>query len=316
MHYGDFVNIYISGSMAYDRIMDFPGKLSDHILPDKIHILNVCFTVNGMVEKYGGTAGNIAYSLSLLNERPVLIATIGKDYASYFDWLKKNNISEEGIKIIREEFTAGAYIITDKADNQITGFNPGAMKYQSGYKFHNAAPKNSISLIAPGNLQDMVEYARICKEKGIDYICDPGQSLTQWEGKTLKEWLNGSMLLISNDYELEMIMKITGMDKKGLLGLTKIIITTLGEKGSLISNSESDVAIPAARVHNVVDPTGAGDAYRAGLVKGIVSGRDIETSAKLGTVAASFAIEKYGTQEHHYAYEDFIERYKSNFGEL
>jgi adenosine kinase len=314
--YGDVVNIYISGSIAYDRIMDFPGKLSDHILPDKIHILNVCFTVNGMVEKFGGTAGNIAYTLSLLKERPVLIATIGKDFESYFDWLNKNNISEEGIKIIREEFTAGAYIITDKADNQITGFNPGAMKYPSGYSFHNADPKNSISLIAPGNLQDMVEYARICKEKGIDHICDPGQSLTQWEGNALREWLDGSLLLISNDYELELIMKITGMNKKGLLGLTKIIITTLGEKGSLITSAEFDVAIPAAKVHNVVDPTGAGDAYRAGLLKGIVLGRDIETSAKMGTIAAAFAIERYGTQEHHYTYEDFIARYKSNFGEL
>jgi adenosine kinase len=313
---GDVVNIYISGSIAYDRIMDFPGKLSDHILPDKIHILNVCFTVNGMVEKFGGTAGNIAYTLSLLNERPVLIATIGKDYESYFDWLKKNNISEEGIKIIREEFTAGAYIITDKADNQITGFNPGAMKHPSGYTFHNADSENAITLIAPGNLQDMVEYARICKKKGIDYICDPGQSLTQWEGKTLREWLDGSMLLMSNDYELEMIMKMTGMDKEGLLGLTRMIITTLGEKGSLISNPEMDVPIPAAIVHNVVDPTGAGDAYRAGLLKGIVSGRDIETSAKMGTVAAAFAVERYGTQEHHHTYEDFIARYKNNFGEL
>ncbi len=310
------MNIYISGSMAYDRIMDFPGKLSDHILPDKIHILNVCFTVTGMVEKFGGTAGNIAYSLSLLNERPAIIATIGKDYQNYFGWLKKNNISEEGIKIINEEFTAGAYIITDKADNQITGFNPGAMKYPSGYEFNNADPENSMSLIAPGNLQDMIEYARICKDKGIDYICDPGQSLTQWEGKTIREWLDGSMLLISNDYELEMIMKMTGMDKKGLLGLTKTIITTLGEKGSLISTPEFDMSIPVAKVYDVVDPTGAGDAYRAGLLKGIVMVRDIETAAKIGTVAAAYAVEKYGTQEHHYTYEDFAERYKSNFGEM
>ncbi|NCO67714.1 MAG: carbohydrate kinase family protein [Nitrospirae bacterium CG_4_10_14_0_8_um_filter_41_23] len=310
------MNIYISGSMAYDRIMDFPGKLSDHILPDKIHILNVCFTVNGMVEKFGGTAGNIAYSLSLLNERAVIIATIGKDYQIYFDWLKRNNISEEGIKIINEEFTAGAYIITDKTDNQITGFNPGAMKYPSEYKFENADPGTSIGVIGPGNLQDMIKYARICKDKGINYICDPGQSLTQWEGKPLIEWLDGSMLLISNDYELEMIMKITGMDKKRLKGLTKIIITTLGEKGSLISNPDFDVSIPAPKVHDVVDPTGAGDAFRAGLLKGIVIGRNIETAAKMGTVAAAYALEKYGTQEHQYTYEDFVERYKSNFGEL
>jgi adenosine kinase len=310
------VNIYISGSMAYDRIMDFPGKLSDHILPDKIHILNVCFTVNGMVEKFGGTAGNIAYSLSLLNERAVIIATIGKDYQIYFDWLGKNNIPTDGIKIINEEYTAGAYIITDKADNQITGFNPGSMKYPSGYKFKNSDSENSIGLIGPGNLQDMIEYAKTCKDKGINYICDPGQSLTQWEGKTFIEWIDGSMLLISNDYELEMIMKITGMDKKRLKSLTKIIITTLGEKGSLISNSDFDVSIPAAKVHDVVDPTGAGDAFRAGLLKGIVIGRDIETAAKMGTVAAAYALEKYGTQEHRFTHEEFVERYRSNFGDL
>ena len=310
------MNIYISGSMAYDRIMDFPGKLSDHILPDKIHILNVCFTVNGMVEKFGGTAGNIAYSLSLLNERAVIIATIGKDYQIYFDWLGKNNIPTDGIKIINEEFTAGAYIITDKADNQITGFNPGSMKYPSGYKFKNSDSENSIGLIGPGNLQDMIEYAKTCKDKSINYICDPGQSLTQWEGKTFIEWIDGSMLLISNDYELEMIMKITGMDKKRLEGLTKIIITTLGEKGSLISNSDFDVSIPAAKVHDVVDPTGAGDAFRAGLLKGIVTGRDIETAAKMGTVAAAYALEKYGTQEHRFTHEEFVERYRSNFGDL
>lgn len=310
------MNIYISGSLAYDRIMDFPGKFSDHILPDKIHILNVCFNVNGMVEKFGGTAGNIAYSLSLLNEKPFIIATIGKDYKNYFDWLGKNNISVDGIKIIHEEFTAGAYITTDRADNQITGFNPGAMKYPSRYQFTDSQAGNSITLIAPGNLEDMIEYARICRSKGIRYICDPGQSLTIWEGKDLKEWLDGSMLLISNDYELELIMKITGMDKKGLLEITKTIITTFGEDGSLISTSRFDARIPATKVHDVVDPTGAGDAYRAGLLKGIVTGRDIQTAARMGTVAAAYAIEKYGTQEHSFTYEDFMERCGNNFGEM
>ncbi|MDO8747026.1 MAG: carbohydrate kinase family protein [Thermodesulfovibrionales bacterium] len=310
------MSIYISGSMAYDRIMDFPGRFSDHILPDKIHILNVCFTVNGMTEKFGGTAGNVAYSLSLLNEMPVILATIGKDYANYFEWLKKNNISLEGIKIIDEEFTAGAYITTDRADNQITGFNPGAMKYQSGYKFNSASPRDSIALIAPGNLQDMAEYARECKKKSIRYICDPGQSLTAWEKESLKEWIEGSTMLISNDYELEMVMKMTGMNKKELLLLTKTIITTLGEKGSLISTGESDIQITPAKVSDVVDPTGAGDAFRAGLLKGIAMGKDLETGAKMGAVAAVYAIEKYGTQEHRYTYEEFNERYRSNFGEF
>ncbi|KAF0146090.1 MAG: adenosine kinase [Nitrospirae bacterium] len=310
------MNIYVSGSMAYDRIMDFPGKFSDHILPGKIHILNVCFTVNGMVEKFGGTAGNIAYSLSLLKEKPVILATIGKDYESYFRWLKKKKISTKGLKIIKGEFTAGAYITTDKSDNQITGFNPGAMKYQSKYKFSGVDPEDSIVLIAPGNLQDMIEYAGACKKKGINYICDPGQSLTAWGKKALIEWIKGSVMLISNDYELEMIMNRTGIDKKGLLKLTKTIITTLGEKGSLISTSKSDISVRAAKVFGVVDPTGAGDAYRAGLLKGLAIGKDLKAAAKIGAVAATYAIEKYGTQEHHYTYQDFIKRYRSNFGEM
>lgn len=310
------MNIYISGSMAYDRIMDFPGKFSDHILPDKIHILNVCFTVNGLVEKFGGTAGNIAYSLRLLGEMPIIIATVGKDYERYFEWLEKNNIPTEGIKIINEEFTAGAYITTDRADNQITGFNPGAMKYPTRYEFKNPESNDSIIIIGPGNLQDMKEYARKAKDRGIRCICDPGQSLTQWDGDSLKEWIDGSFILITNDYELELIMKMTGMDKKGLLGLTKTIITTLGEKGSLISSSEGDIQIPAAKISEILDPTGAGDAYRAGLIKGLAMGKDIETSAKMGAVSAAYAIEKYGTQEHFFSYTDFVDRYRSNFGEL
>lgn len=309
-------NIFISGSIAYDRIMDFPGRFSDHILPDKIHILNVCFTVNGMVEKFGGTAGNIAYSLNLLEEKPIIIATIGKDYDRYFDWLKKNNISTEGIKIIEEDFTASAYITTDQADNQITGFNPGAMKYQTEYEIGNPDPKYSVIIIGPGNLQDMKKYAKMAKDKGIKCICDPGQSLTQWDKESLIEWIKGSYMLITNDYEFELVMRITGIDKKGLLGMTNTIITTLGEKGSHISNSEEDVYISAAKISDIIDPTGAGDAYRAGLIKGLVTGRDIETSAKMGAVAATYAIENYGTQEHYFTYNDFVERYRVNFGEL
>ncbi len=310
------MNIYVSGSMAYDRIMDFPGKFSDHILPDKIHILNVCFTVNGMIEKFGGTAGNIAYSLSLLQEKPTILATIGKDYNAYYEWLGKNQISTEGIKVISKEFTAGAYITTDKADNQITGFNPGAMKYPSEYKFSSANPEKSIAILAPGNLQDMMEYAKIYKEKGINYICDPGQSLTAWDKKALRDWIDGSYMLITNDYELEMVMNMTGMNKKELLSLTKIIITTLGEKGSVISTSQGDVNVKPAKVSKVVDPTGAGDAFRSGLLKGLVTGKDMETSARLGAVAATYAIEKYGTQEHHYTFEEFKNRYRDNFGEM
>ena len=310
------MKIYVSGSMAYDRIMDFPGKFSDYILPEKIHVLNVCFNVNGLVEKFGGTAGNIAYSLSLLEEKPHIVATIGKDYQAYFEWLGKNRIPSDLIKIIHEELTAGAYITTDMSDNQITGFNPGAMKHPSGYTFDDMEAGEAILHIAPGNLQDMVGYAKTCREKGIPYICDPGQSLSLWEKDSLREWLDGAMLLISNDYELEIIMKITGMQRQDLFGLVKTIITTLGDKGSLLSTAGSDLPVPAARANNVVDPTGAGDAYRSGFLKGIVTGRDMQTAAKIGAVTAAYAVEKYGTQEHSFSYEEFEQRYRENFGEL
>jgi adenosine kinase len=307
------MNIYISGSLAYDRIMDFPGYFSEHILPEKIHILNVSFTVNGMTEKFGGTAGNIAYTLKMLEEKALILATIGKDYHSYFEWLKVNGLDTGGIRIIQDEFTAGAYITTDKADNQITGFNPGAMKHRSEFSFPDASGE-TIALMGPGNLGDMMEFARYYKTRNISCICDPGQSLPSWNGKDLTEWINGSFILIANDYELELISKLTGRDKSGLFELAKIIITTLGEKGSVISTLAGDIAVPAAKPLKVADPTGAGDAFRAGLLKGLVTGKDIETSARIGAVAAVYAVEKYGTQEHHFNYADFRQRYRDNFG--
>ena len=309
------MNIYISGSMAYDRIMDFPGSFSDYILPDKIHVLNVCFNVTSLQEKFGGTAGNIAYSLSLLGERPVIIATIGKDYAPYFAWLRQNGLAIEGIEIVPDEFTAGAYITTDKSDNQITGFNPGAMKKATRYDLSTADPENVIVLIAPGNLDDMIGYASRCREKGIPYICDPGQSLTLWTGEQLRNWIKDAMLLITNDYELEVIMKMTGLNKPGLLGLTGMVITTLGDKGSVISTNGKDISVPTAKVSDILDPTGAGDAYRAGLLRGLALKRSIEEAAKMGAVAAAYAVEKYGTQEHRFTPEGFAGRFYENFGE-
>lgn len=310
------MKVYVFGSMAYDRIMDFPGRFADHLLPNKLHILNVCFTVNGMKEKFGGTAGNIAYSLSLLEVTPNIISTIGKDYEPYFKWLKLNNIPTDGIKVVEDDFTASAYITTDKNDNQITGFNPGAMKYSSNYDFKNDNADDTICIIAPGNLEDMIRYSKLCKKKCIKYICDPGQSLTAWNKDDMLEWISGSFILISNDYELELIMRMTGLKKQDILNKTEYIITTLGEKGVIISSKNCDISVQAAKVNEVIDPTGAGDAFRAGLIKGLVSGKDIETSAKIGVTAAAYAVEQYGTQEHYYTLVDFIKRYRENFGDI
>jgi adenosine kinase len=308
------MNIYVSGSLAYDRIMDFPGYFSEHILPEKIHILNVSFTVNSLKEKFGGTAGNIAYTLRLLGEKSKILATIGKDFNSYFHWLDLNDMSTDGIRIVSEEFTAGAYITTDKSDNQITGFNPGAMKHRSEYQFSSDGNK-AIGLVGPGNLGDMIEYAKYYKSNGIKYICDPGQSLPSWNSSDLTEWITGASILICNDYELQMISNMTGKGRDELHRIVGVLIVTLGDKGSVISTTAGDTAIPAAKAENVLDPTGAGDAYRAGLLKGLVTGKDIESAARIGAVAATYAVEKYGTQEHHFTYDEFRERYRINFGE-
>ncbi len=308
------MQIFVSGSLAYDRIMDFPGKFADHILPDKIHILNVCFTVNGLTEKFGGTAGNIAYSLALLEEQPLILAAAGKDFDRYENWLLKHQLSLQGIRRISEELTAGAYITTDQADNQITGFNPGTMKYPSLFKFDGVNPRKALAIVAPGNLEDMFTYARTYKEKKITYIFDPGQSITALLADQMTEMLTGSGLLISNDYELEMIMRATGLEKAELLLCTGGIITTLGENGSLVCTRDQEVKIPAARPAQVLDPTGAGDAYRAGLIKGLVTGRSMQDAARLGAVCASYAVECHGTQEHRFSHEEFWSRYHTNFG--
>ncbi len=302
------MNIIVSGSLAYDRIMDFPGHFAEHILPEKIHVLNVCFQVNGMKEKFGGTAGNIAYALKLMGETPVISAAIGHDYHRYLEWLAKNGISTEAIRIVDDDFTACAYITPDMADNQITGFNPGAMRYSSNLDFSRIDPKDTILIVSPGNLDDMVNYPRVCKERGIDYIFDPGQSLPMLGADDLVRSIEGCRILITNDYELDLIVSKTGLSKRQLLDRAGAIITTLGEQGSLVSTKKADRQIPIGRPRQVVDPTGAGDSYRGGLLSGLVNGRDIEECARMGSVCASFSVECYGTQAYTFSTEEFSER--------
>jgi adenosine kinase len=301
--------VIVSGSLAYDRIMDFPGYFSHHILPEKIHVLNICFQVNGLREKFGGTAGNIAYSLSLMGVSPSISASLGgRDYQPYFLWLEKNGISTELIRIIEDEFTASAYITTDQADNQITGFHPGAMKHTSGLDFDKLKPEETLCIVSPGNLDDMVNYPHMCKERGIEYIFDPGQSLPMLEGKDLIEAISGCSILISNDYELDLIINKTGLAKEGLLERTGALITTLGDLGSKVHTAGGEINIPLVKAKQVLDPTGAGDSYRGGLVTGLVQGLDIERCAWMGSVCASFAVESYGTQEYRFNSDEFNER--------
>ncbi|MBI2908107.1 MAG: carbohydrate kinase family protein [Chloroflexi bacterium] len=302
------MKIIVSGSLAYDRLMNFPGHFSENILPDRIHNLNVAFQVDGMREEFGGTAGNIAYALSLMSEKPVISATIGHDYHRYFEWLEANGITTECIRKIEHEFTASAYITTDRANNQITGFNPGAMKYPSSLDFDELDPQETIVIISPGNLEDMTNYPQECKARGIDYIFDPGQSLPMLNGKQLTEAMKGCRILICNDYELDLIRNKAGLNTQDLLRLAGTVIVTKGERGSLVAAPDGEIAIPAARPKQAVDPTGAGDSYRGGLISGLCRGLSMDHCARMGSVCASFAVECFGTQEYRFSPDEFNER--------
>lgn len=261
-----------------------------------------------MEERFGGTAGNIAYALTLMGENPLVSATIGHDYHGYFKWFTKNGISTENIKIIENEFTASAYITTDRSDNQITGFNPGAMKYSSSLDFGKLKPKETIVIVSPGNLENMLNYPGFCKARGIEYIFDPGQSLPMLNANELIQAIEGCRILICNDYELDLITSMTGLKKEALMRLARTIIVTKGELGSIISTTDGEINIPAVKPKIVVDPTGAGDAYRGGLISGLVQGKSIEHCARMGSVCASFAVECCGTQDYRFSPEEFSER--------
>ena len=314
------MNILVSGSLAYDRIMDFPGKFTDHILPEKVHVLNVCFMINELKENFGGTAGNIAYALSLLGESPSIIATAGRDFESYSNWFSDNKISTDNIKIIEEELTAGAYITTDLSDNQITAFNPGAMKFSASYDFESTAHDNTVAIVSPGNLDDMYNFSNIYKQKKIDYVFDPGQSLPAWSKEKLIEMIDGSKIFICNDYELQLTQEKTSMTIDDILEKTEALIQTKSEHGSVVILKEhgqtKNIDIPAARVDSVKDPTGAGDAYRAGLIKGFfLSDSDIVHAAKIGAVTAAYCVEVYGPQNFNFTSESFNNRFEEAFGE-
>ncbi len=308
------MRILVSGSMAYDRIMTFPGKFADHILPDKLHILSVCFVLDGLSEKFGGTAGNIAYTLSLLGEKSTIIASAGRDFEPYAAWLAKHGLSMEGIRRVPEELTAGAYITTDQSDNQITAFNPGAMKVQSGFSVETMRPEDTLAIVAPGCLADMKHYCARYKALGIPFFFDPGQNITAFSGEDLAEMLTGAGWLITNDYELQLIMNATGLSKESILHRVDTLITTLGEEGSLINEKGTETRVPSARAGQVKDPTGAGDSYRAGLLRGLSMGKPLPVAARMGAVAAAYCVEQHGTQEHTFTQDEFWARYAENFG--
>ncbi|MDA0264796.1 MAG: carbohydrate kinase family protein [Chloroflexi bacterium] len=308
------MDILVSGSMAYDRIMDFDGKFSDHILPDQLHMINVSFTVNSLTENFGGTAGNIAYSLSLLGEKPRILATIGQDYHRYFEWLEQIKVPTADIRIVEEELTAGAYITSDTQSNQITGFNPGAMKHQSGFDFSTVDPNDCLAIVAPGNLSDMAEYTAEHQKRGIFSIFDPGQSLPAWQPDALARCISQSRMLVCNDYEMELISNATGMSRVQVAETVDTIVVTKGGDGCDIVTTSGTVSVPVVPADDAVDPTGAGDAFRGGLIKGLVEGVGIERAVQMGNVAGHYAVRKLGTQQYSFTMDEFNAKLKQAFG--
>ena len=308
------MDILVSGSLAYDRIMDFDGKFSDHILPDQLDNINVSFTVNSLTENFGGTAGNIAYSLSLLGEKPRILATIGQDYHRYFEWLERIGVPTNDIRIVEDELTAGAYITSDIQNNQITGFNPGAMKQQSGFDFDSVDAKDCLAIVAPGNLVDMADYTAEHEQRGIFSIFDPGQSLPAWEASALAKCISQSRMLVCNDYEMEMICNSTGMSREQVAGTVGTIVVTKGSDGCDLLTVSGTVEIPVVPADDAVDPTGAGDAFRGGLIKGIVEGRSMERAVQMGNVAGHYAVGKWGTQQYSFTMDEFNATLEKHFG--
>ncbi|MDR3566921.1 MAG: carbohydrate kinase family protein [Syntrophobacteraceae bacterium] len=305
------MNIFISGSLAYDRIMDFPGRFADHILPDKIHMLNVCFNINGLVEKFGGTAGNIAYSLAVLGESPVIVATCGEDFPRYEKWLAKNRLPLSHIKLVSGVLTAGAYITTDHDDNQITAFNPGAMAFEADLPVLDAF---SMVFIGPGNKTDMKNLANKARLAGAPFFFDPGQSLNIWNGEELRQAVSGALCFISNDYELSLFLRMTGWEMRDLYKAAKMIITTKGPEGAVLDHGGEKLSIPAVAAGTVLDPTGAGDAFRSGVLKAAAMKLPWDVACRMGATSASFSVEHYGTQEHRFTWDQFCQRYESSFG--
>lgn len=310
------MSILVSGSLAFDKIMNFPGHFADHILPEKIHNLNVSFNIADLRQNFGGTAGNIAYNLSLLQERPIIISTAGNDFEKYECWLAEHKICTDQIKKISDIPSACAYIITDQSDNQITGFHLGAMSNSVGEISDDIIKSAKLAIVSAGNISDMVNLPKQYQKLGLPYIFDPGQAIPALSSDQLKQCLAGAKILIVNDYELSLILNKTGLFKADIISKVEILITTLGEKGSLIEQGTNRWEIPAAIPKNVSDPTGAGDAYRAGLIKGLLLGWPLEKCGRLAATVAVYTVEKYGTQTHEFTWESLLERYKENFGNL
>ncbi len=307
--------ILVTGSLAFDYIMDFPGKFSDHIMPDKIHALNLSFLVRTLNKQQGGTAGNIAYNLALLQTPVSIFASAGNDFSEYSAFLVQSGVDISNIQIIKDKPTASAFIMTDKEDNQITGFYPGAMSDSVNYSLKDLQQKPDFVIISPNDPKAIIKQAEECRSLNIPFMMDMGMQLPALDQQQIRDTLKRAKILIGNDYEIDLLKTKASLTETDLFKEVEIIITTLGAKGSIIQTQDEKIEVPAAKTTEVLDPTGAGDAYRAGFLAGFLKGLDLQICGQMGSVASCYAVEKYGTTSHTFSKDVFRARYKENFQE-
>lgn len=311
------MRVIVTGSIAYDYIMSFPGEFSEHILQDKMDILSVSFLVDSLRRERGGCAANIAYNLALLGERPTVMATVGPDFGADRERLEACGVDTSLIHIVHDEFTSSFFVSTDRKNCQIASFYVGAMGAAGRLSFFDQ-PTDGIGLaiIAPNAPDAMGKYVRECRVLGVPYIYDPSQQIVRLTSEDLVDGITGSAMLIANEYEFELVKDKTLLDVEDMLGLTEVLIITRGEHGSIIRTGGIIHVIPAVLSERVVDPTGVGDAYRAGVIFGLLRRLPWPITGRVGSLAATYALESLGTQAHTYTPEAFLERYEASFGEL
>jgi adenosine kinase len=309
------MKLIVTGSIAYDYLMSFPGKFTEHFLADHMQRVSLSFLVDSMDKRRGGCAPNIAYTLALLGERPYLMGTAGQDFPEYGEWLKAAGVDTSLVKLVPDKFTASFFCSTDTENNQIASFYTGAMANAGELSFRTVKDARLV-IISPNDPGAMVQYAEECRTLRIPYIFDYGQQAARMSGDELRDGIVGADVVICNDYEFELTRQKTGMNEDDVLGVARVLIITRGEHGCSVYEKGSRIDVKAVPPHRIVDPTGVGDAFRGGLMKGMATGASLEVSAQLGSVAATYALEHLGGQSHSYTFEEFSRRYQEHFGAL
>jgi len=306
--------IILTGSVAFDYLMTFPGYFRDHILPDKLDSISLSFLVDSFTKRRGGIAPNIAYTLALLGERPHIMATVGEDFAEYRTWLESKGVDTSRMKVIPGVVTASFFCNTDRSNNQIASFYPGAMGCATQLSFRQWEGKRpDLVVISPNDPEAMKQYVAECHELGIPYLYDPSQQIVRLTGDELRTGIVGGQALFVNDYEFGLVQKMTGMTTQDMLQYLQFMVVTCGSQGSTIYSQELEHYIPVVPPEQIADPTGVGDAYRGGFLTGYSHNLDLEICGQMGTLAATYCLEREGTQGHTYTKNEFITRFRQHF---